>query len=185
VPLPSLKTDCGEGYGLAACPTVGLLVTSDIDKNNLSVWRLPGVGASGGPGAGASGMAGVEGEASVCGGGDGLTLVCTLGGAESPPPMQLKFNTGGGRLAFLPATSGSPCPLLLATDAGHDAVHLVDVVAQTHPGYLASPGSIAGPRGVAASGTPESALVAVSAWKRPYSGDHVVVVYRLCGRRCG
>jgi hypothetical protein len=43
-------------------------------------------------------------------------------------------------------------------------------------GYVASPGSIAGPRGVAASGA--SPLVAVSAWAKTNSGDHVVVVYR-------
>jgi hypothetical protein len=72
--------------------------------------------------------------------------------------------------------SGSAHPLLLVTDAGADAVHLVDVVGRTHAGYVAFPGSIAGPRGVAASGT--SPLVAVSAWKEARSGDHVVVVYR-------
>jgi hypothetical protein len=48
-----------------------------------------------------------------------------------------------------------------------------------HAGYLASPGSIAGPRGVAASGA--SPLVAVSTWKKVHSGDHVVVVYRGSG----
>ncbi len=50
VPLPSLKTECGKGLGLAACPALGLLVTSDKDKNTLLVWGLPG-GASGGGGA--------------------------------------------------------------------------------------------------------------------------------------
>jgi hypothetical protein len=67
-------------------------------------------------------------------------------------------------------------PLLLVTDAGHDAVHFVDVVEGQHAGYLAAPGSIAGPRGVAAS----SAAVAVSAWKHRTSGEHVV---RLFTRR--
>ncbi len=51
-------------------------------------------------------------------------------------------------------------------------MHLVDVVGQTHAGYLASPGSIAGPRVVAASGA--LPLVAVSAWKESFRGDHVV-----------
>jgi DNA-binding beta-propeller fold protein YncE len=69
--------------------------------------------------------------------------------------------------------------LLLVTDAGHDAVRLVDVVARTHAGYVAPPGSIAGPRGVAASGT--SPQAAVSAWREYFSGDHVVVVYRGSG----
>jgi hypothetical protein len=104
--------------------------------------------------------------------------------------MQFKFYDSSGLysgfLAFTytttttTTTSGSSgYPLLLVTDAGHNAVHLVDVVGRTHAGYLASPGSIAGPRGVAASGT--SPLVAVSAWKERHSGDHVVVVYRGSG----
>jgi hypothetical protein len=42
-----------------------------------------------------------------------------------------------------------------------------------HVGYVAAPGTIAGPRGVAARGS----LVAVSAWKRYDSGDHVVRVF--------
>jgi hypothetical protein len=92
--------------------------------------------------------------------------------------------SGSGSLAFTPPTttttsgrsSGGDRPLLLVTDAGHAAVHVVDVVGRTHAGYLAAPGSIAGPRGVAASGA--SPLAAVSAWKRYGSGDHVVVVYR-------
>ncbi len=104
-------------------------------------------------------------------------------------PMQFKFSDfySSGYLAFTPPTttatrdgsSSSARPLLLVTDAGHDAVHVVDVVGGSHAGYLASPGSIAGPRGVAASGA--SPLVAVSAWKNGGSGDHVVVVYRGSG----
>ena len=72
--------------------------------------------------------------------------------------MQFDFTRSSGSgvsgyLAFTPpttTTSGSSSgarPLLLVTDAGHDAVHVVDVVGRTHAGYLASPGSIAGPRG--------------------------------------
>jgi hypothetical protein len=102
--------------------------------------------------------------------------------------MQFKFVDDrwwpSGYLAFIPPTtsgssSSSARPLLVVTDGGHDAVHLVDVVGRSHAGYLAHPGSIAGPRGVAASGT--SPLVAVSAWKKGGSGDHVVVVYRGSG----
>ncbi len=113
--------------------------------------------------------------------------MCTLGDTGSVAPLQFKFWDGNGvesgYLAFTPpttaATGSSARPLLLVTDAGHDAVHLVDVVGQTHAGYLAPPGSIAGPRGVAASGA--LPLVAVSAWKKSDSGDHVVVVYRGSG----
>jgi hypothetical protein len=193
MPIPALKTQCGKGFGLAACPALGLLVTSDEDDDALSVWDLPG-GASGGGGAcggaGASAAAGARG-ASAGGGDGGLRLVCTLGGAGSAVPMQFKFTDGfgwgSGYLTFTPPVSTSTTspsgssarPLLLVTDAGHDAVHVVDVVGRSHAGYLASPGSIAGPRGVAASRT--SPLVAVSAWKEADSGDHVVVVYRGSG----
>jgi hypothetical protein len=189
VPQPSLKTDCGRGCGLAACPALGLLVTSDVYKSTLSVWDLPGgasdCGVSGG--AGTTGGAGAGG-ATAGGGGGGLRLVCTLGGAGSVAPMQFKFfdDQGySGYLAFTPPTrspSSSARPLLLVSDAGANAVHLVDVVGRTHEGYLASPGSIVGPRGVAASGT--SPLVAVCAWRGWNSGDHVVVVYRGSGAVC-
>jgi hypothetical protein len=180
-PLPTFRTQCGKGYGLAANPALGLLVTSDVEKNTLSVWGLP----DGAIGCGAS----EAGAAFIAGGHRvGLRLVCTLGGAGSQAPMQFKFNGGvaTGYLAFTPLTgdssSGSARPLLLVTDAGADAVHLVDVVGRrprSHAGYLAAPGSIAGPRGVAASGA--SPLVAVSAWKTYESGDHVVVVFRGSG----
>jgi hypothetical protein len=183
VPLPALKTQCGRGYGLAASPALGLLVTSDTDKNSLSVWALPSGGSSGrvtfdGAGAGAG--------ASASGG--GLTPVCTLGGDGSAAPMQFKFIDGvftsSGYLAFTPLSSisGGLGSLLLVTDAGHNAVHLVDVVRRTHAGYLAPPGSIAGPRGVASNGPEASPLVAVSAWKEEGGGEHVVRVYRGSGR---
>jgi hypothetical protein len=141
---------------MAACPALGLLVTSNHKDNTLSAFALPhssGVGVGAGAGA-------------------GLALVCTLGGASSPAPMQFKFHDGysSGCIAFTgPATSR----LLLLTDAGHDAVHVIDVAGRVHAGYVAAPGTIAGPRGVAARGS----LVAVSAWKKAYSGEHVVCVF--------
>jgi hypothetical protein len=67
--------------------------------------------------------------------------------------------------------------LLLLTDTGLDAVHVIDVVGRVHVGYVAAPGTIAGPRGVAARGS----LVAVSAWKEWYHGDHVVRVFEGSG----
>jgi hypothetical protein len=67
--------------------------------------------------------------------------------------------------------------LLLLTDAGHDAVHVIDVAGRVHVGYVAAPGTIAGPRGVAARGS----LVAVSDWNRYDSGDHVVRVFEGSG----
>ena len=161
-PFCRLRTHTGDGYGVAACPSLGLLVTSN--KNTLSVWGVPD-GASASGGGGASGWAGASAGAGARGG--GLRLVCTLGGAGSAAPMQFKFADGyySGYLAFTTTTtsgsSSSARPLLLVTDAGHLAVHLVDVVGGTHAGYVAAPGSIAGPRGVAASGV--SPLAAVSA----------------------
>jgi hypothetical protein len=161
LPVPALKTECGRGTGLAVCPALGLLVTSNKDTNTLSVWKLPSSRAGGGDG-GARG---------------GFALVCTLGDAGSPVPLHFTFvvaSAASGNLAFTPATSTAP--LLLVTDAGHAAVHLVDVVRRTHAGYLAAPETIAGPRGVAASAV--APLVAVSAWWGPYSGKHEVHLFR-------
>ena len=162
VPVPQYTTACGKGCGLAACPSLGLLVTSDYSHNTLFVWSL-----SSGGGAGA-------------GSGSGLTCVCTLGGDCSPAPMQFDFQSGDGLsgfLAFTPppltATPGSPHRLLV-TDHGHNTVHVVDVVNRAHAGYLAAPGSIAGPHGVAARGD----LVAVSAWKEYDQGNHKVHIYQ-------
>jgi hypothetical protein len=100
--------------------------------------------------------------------------------------MQFKFvscNSHSGRMAFTgPATS----PLLLLTDAGHDAVHVLDVAGQAHVGYVAAPGAIVGPRGVATRGSlpglPGS-LVAISAWKGEDSDDHVVRLFAGGGAR--
>ncbi len=179
VPLPTLASYCGPGCGLAASPPLGLFVTSSALQNNLTVWTLPAPGlAPLGPGAPAVLASPVT--------------VCTLGGDGSVAPLQFHFYDGqaSGSLAFTTpttsSTSGGPAsghPLLLVTDAGHDAVHLVDVVERTHVGYLAVPGSILGPRGVAASkGAP---LVAVSARQGRRGGEgpspHVVVLYQGSG----
>ncbi len=159
--LPALKTMCGEGVGLAVCPTLGMLAVSENMANTLSVFALP---RSSGAGAGA---------------GTGLVLVNTLGGASSPAPLQFKFSDGlyhSGWMAFTgPATSSR----LLVTDAGHDAVHVIDLAGRmpVHVGYVAAPGTIAGPRGVAARGS----LVAISAWKNVGFGDHVVRVFQSQG----
>ncbi len=109
-------------------------------------------------------------------------------------PLEFEFENPqfqySGYLAFTPY-DGATRPLLLVTDAGHGAVHLVDVVGRTHAGYLAPPGSIEGPRGVATT----RGLVAVSSWSHSDSGEHVVYVYegsgstwqrlRVLGSGCG
>jgi hypothetical protein len=159
VPLPTLMTRCAQRYGMAACPTLGLLATSNTYAETLSVYTLP---CSSGAGAGA---------------GPGLALVCTLGGASSPAPMQFEFVVNGFSSGWMAFTGPATSRLLLLTDAGHDAVHVIDVVGRVHAGYVAAPGTIAGPRGVAARGS----LVAVSAWEKHDSGDHVVRVFEGSG----
>jgi hypothetical protein len=161
VPLPALKTHCGHGVGMAVCPTLGLLVTSNDRDNTLSVFALP----SGGIGGGVQVHAGA-----------GLEHVCTLGGASSAAPMQFKFlstRPGHGYSGWMAFTGPATSRLLLVTDAGHDAVHIIDVAGQVHVGHVASPGIIVGPRGVAARGC----LVAISAWRNGGSGEHVVRVF--------
>jgi hypothetical protein len=146
---------------MAACPVLGLLVTSSSDDNTLSVFALPHCsGVVAGAGAGA-----------------GLALVCTLGGASSPAPMQFKFNDGNDDSGWMAFTGPATSRLLLVADHGHDAVHVINVVGRVHVGYVAAPGTIAGPRGVAARGS----LVAISAWKKWGSGDHVVRVFEGSG----
>ena len=123
VHVPALKTHCGRGVGLAACPTLGLLVTSNYRDNTLSVFALPAVGASA--------------SASAA----GLPLVCTLGGATSRAPMQFMLDDGNGfSSGWMAFTGPATSRLLLLTDAGHDAVHIIDVVGRTHVGYVAAPG---------------------------------------------
>ena len=151
LPVPQWTTACGAGFGLAASLPLGVLVTSDVRHNTLSVWSLPGNSTDG----------------------NGLDLVYTLGGHGSPEPMRFLFANEEGYSGFLAFASR----LLLVTDCGHDTVHMVDVASRAHVGYLAAPGSITGPRGVAANGT----LVAVSAWKTEGSEDHMVHIYRSVG----
>jgi hypothetical protein len=91
--------------------------------------------------------------------------------------MQFKFLGDGNYSGWMAFTGPATSRLLLLTDAGHDAVHVIDVAGRVHVGYVAAPGTIARPRGVAARGS----LVAVSAWKVWGSGDHVVRVFEGSG----
>jgi hypothetical protein len=168
MPLPTITTECGEGVGLAACPTLGLLVTSNRDNNTLSVFSLRRSGEGAGAGAGAGAVAGA-----------GLALEYTLGGASSRAPLQFKFldNAAGGISGWMAFTGPATSRLLLLTDAGHDAVHVIDVAGRAHVGYVAAPGTIAGPRGVAERGS----LVAVSTWRGYDSGEHVVWLFKGSG----
>jgi hypothetical protein len=92
--------------------------------------------------------------------------------------MQFKFFGGYGASGWMAFTGPATSRLLLVADHGHDAVHVIDVAGRVHVGYVAAPGTIVGPRGVAARGS----LVAVSAWKEESdSGDHVVRVFEGSG----
>jgi hypothetical protein len=90
--------------------------------------------------------------------------------------MQFMFRNGdSGWMAF---TGPASCRRLLVTDAGHEAVHVIDAAGWKHVGYVAAPGTIVGPRGVAARGS----LVAVSTFKRGSSvDDHVVHIFEGSG----
>jgi hypothetical protein len=170
-PVPALKTSCEAGLGLAACPELGLLVTSSCISNTLSVFALPG--RSSGATTSVTGAPATTGATPTAT--TGLTLVCSMGGTSSPPPMRFKFEDDAGYSGWLAFSGPTPCRLLLVTDVGHDAVHVVDVVRRAHVGYVAAPGSIAGPRAVATWGP----LAAVTAWKDPSagSGEHVVRLF--------
>jgi len=101
----------------------------------------------------------------------GFQLQRTLGGPESPFPMQFKFQCSySGSLAF---TGCAAARYLLVSDNGHGTVHVIDVVHGRHVGFVVAAGTIPGPRGVAAMGS----LVAVSAWKAYCSGKHFIQLF--------
>jgi hypothetical protein len=93
--------------------------------------------------------------------------------------MQFKFQNNDGSSGLVAFTGPSTSRLLLLTDAGHNCVHVIEVAGRVHVGYVAAPGIIAGPRGVAARGS----LVAVSAWSCDDFGDHVVRLFAGSGAR--
>jgi len=122
------------GRGVAVCPDLGLLVISACSK--LQVFALPEDIASGTPWE--------------------LVHVRTLGGEA---PMEFQFSHVSGYMTFTDETA-----LLLVTDAvvsGLGSVHVVDVVHGMHVGYVAAPGTICFPRGLAA----RNSLAAVSCWE--------------------
>jgi hypothetical protein len=175
-PLPSSNLN-RMGAGEEGPPRVHTNASGEEEEEEeelhyaLRVFNLPRLPSWLGEGAGsASAGAGA-------GAGAGMTLVCTLGGASSPSPLRFLFDDAHGPSGWMAFTGPATSRLLVVTDAGHGAVHVVDVVRRVHVGYVAAPGTIAGPRGVAARGS----LVAVSAWKQWHHGDHVVRVFEGSG----
>jgi hypothetical protein len=145
------------GRGVAVHQDLGLLVLSC--SNKLQVFVLPEHIARGDVGSSRE-----------------LTHVRTLGGGVAP--MDFHFYDSG----YMAFTDGSllDSTLLLVTDTGkfghagnsnRDAVHVIDVVRGTHVGYLAAPGTIFYPRGVAA----RKSLAAVGCWDSGHAGNAVRV----------
>jgi hypothetical protein len=98
-----------------------------------------------------------------------MTIIRTIGGVE---PFMFRFFFGGfysGWMAFTGCASDTR--LLVVVDAGNGAVHVIDVVHGQHVGYVAAPGSIARPRGVAAWGTKDVAVCCDSETVRFYKGS--------------
>jgi hypothetical protein len=129
IPVPAFKTVCGVGVAMTACPIPKVLVTASDD--DLTVFALPdSIAAS------------------------GFARIRTIGGGGCVQPLNFKFvhdDWVSGELAFTGATASTR--LLLVTDAGNKAVHVIDVVHGAHVGYVAAPGSIYNPTNVAARDT--------------------------------
>jgi hypothetical protein len=166
--VPTLTTECHSGQGMAVCPVLGVLVTSDsnlfpidMDSANdtLSVYALP------------------ESTLPVGGKSRGLKLSWVLGGCSSIAPMKFKFFARGSPSGWMVFQGPDASRLLVVTDAGHDAVHCIDVINRVHVGYVAARGTIRGPRGVAAKGS----LVAISAWEHSFETKHFVHIYEGSG----
>jgi hypothetical protein len=122
---------------MAACPTLGLLVTSDHSANTL----------------------------------DAVTRVGMFGDPECPVQFKFVDGTGNGRAAlplWLPGLHG---PRHLPAPAGHR--RWLRRGTRHRCSSPSSCGVRGGPRGVAA----RASLVAVSAWKKAGSGNHVVWLF--------
>jgi hypothetical protein len=139
---PRGSIEVPNGIGIAVNATLGLLVTSDVDTNTLKVFAIP------------------TGWVPRLHASAAFPLECTLGGAVPSASMQFRFNDVRGWSGWMAFTGPDTCGHLVVSDCGHDAVHVIDVVGRAHVGYVAAPGMIAGPRGVATRGT----RVAISAY---------------------
>lgn len=63
-----------------------------------------------------------------------------------------------GQLAFTEAGDRATERLLIVTDSGNNAVHVIDVIARVHVGHVAAPRTIEAPKGVSA----RASVVAIS-----------------------
>ena len=163
IPLAVRATRSSGGTGLVVCRDLGLLITSNFWDCCLDVFALPR----------ACSVAGVN-----------LDLLYSLGrfkGEEGGAKMAFKFNGGdtpSGYLAFVGCTTSR---LLLVSDAGSEAVHVVDVVGRKHVGYVAAPGTIDGPKQIATRGSLVAVNVRPSSTGLPYTGEYKVVLFEGSG----
>jgi hypothetical protein len=142
-PEPVFSGTFSKGYGLAHCSALGVFVVSSVVTGAIYVVNIPKMGDKHMP-----------------------RPSYSLGGSDAAPPMDFGFSNGySGLMAF----TGPETPhLLLVTDDGNEAVHVVDVVGREHVGYVTGPGTIPGVRGVATRGN--LAAIGVSKRDHPESG---------------
>ena len=141
--VPVDAVACGRGSGVAVCPALGLLFTSNYTDNTLSAFALAA------PGFPALGTWGRKGSG----------------------PLEFDFGGGAGFSGMMCFTGdgaggGGDGPFLLVTDHGNDRVVELEVggVGAGRPPVQRCTfggGAGAAPRGVAACG----ALIAVLGWK--------------------
>lgn len=161
------------GTGIAACPLLGLLAVSVDARDAILLFALPG-SENGSGDSGSGGGEGGEGEGGdVNDGEQGLRRIDTVYSVQDAAHgvVTFRFQTYtqySGHMAFLGPVARC---LLAVTDAGHEAVHLLDVLTHTHVGYVARPGTITAPAGVAAW----ESWIAVST--APVEADHVIRLY--------
>ncbi len=156
VGVPVWRTPCGEGWGIAASTSLGIVATTDIRTNTISLFQLPGHGSNTAA--------------------NGFRLTNILG-KEKVEPFNFHFQLevwfpgrgrDGGGVAF------GANDVLFVADSGHSSVHMIDVVHETHLGFVGAAGGIFGPVGVDA----KMDVVAISCWGDEGNGPNEIRVFR-------
>lgn len=187
---PRFTTKCADDGmgGMAVCPSLHLVATSDVRRNTVTFWDMRHLRCPPLKMTSRDGEVFVDAEAAFFKvgvdpkNGSGMRPVCRFGHGLPEPAMNFEFShahetwsSNSGFLSFTPCLRSAPRVFLLVTAAAQDTVHVIDVVGQRHAGYLFCLGAIPSPRGVAVNAA--SDMVAVSAWK--LSDDSRVILYRV------
>jgi hypothetical protein len=175
---PVAAVACGEGIGLAVCPALGLIVTSNYDDSTISAYALAGpdhrlLGTWGGTAPGPLQFDFVSGGGSS--GGLCFTVPAPVAGGGGGSGAGAGAGAGCGA-----AVAASPSPQLLVASSGTRRVVVLDMGGVgSGRGAPVPAGAFGGsgpddpaPRCVAAC----AGLVAVSGWTDG-SGDHTVTLY--------